>query len=141
MKSGKLLRRFETESGVDLELWFKITFMANFKINLDELNPFTDESLRDYQSEAKKKIYDFWKTKRSVMLQMPTGTGKTRLFVSIAKDFHNWAIQHKTAVKILILAHRHELIDQIDTHLGLKYGLAHGIIMAKSLEQKSLLFK
>ena len=115
---------------------FRITFMANFKINLDELNPFADESLRDYQSEAKKKIYDFWKTERSVMLQMPTGTGKTRLFVSIAKDFHNWAIKHKTAVKILILAHRHELIDQIDTHLGLKYGLAHGIIMAKSLEQK-----
>ena len=107
-----------------------------FKVNLDELNPFADQTLRDYQSEAKKKIYDFWRTKRSVMLQMPTGTGKTRLFVSIAKDFHNWAIQHKTAVKILILAHRHELIDQIDTHLGLIYGLAHGIIMAKSLEQK-----
>ena len=108
----------------------------SFKVNLDELNPFADDSLRDYQSEAKRKIYDFWKAHRSVMLQMPTGTGKTRLFVSIAKDFHNWAIKHKTAVKILILAHRHELIDQIDTHLGLKYGLAHGIIMAKSLEQK-----
>ena len=70
------------------------------------------------------------------MLQMPTGTGKTRLFVSIAKDFHNWAVKNKTAVKILFLAHRHELIDQIDTHLGIKYGLAHGIIMAKNMELK-----
>jgi len=108
----------------------------SFKVNLDELNPFADDSLRDYQSEAKRKIYDYWKTHRSVMLQMPTGTGKTRLFVSIAKDFHNWAISNKNAVKVLILAHRHELIDQIDTHLGLEYRLAHGIIMAKSLEQK-----
>lgn len=31
-----------------------------FKVNLDELNPFADQTLRDYQSEAKKKIYDFW---------------------------------------------------------------------------------
>lgn len=109
---------------------------TKFKVNLGELNPFADKSLRDYQVEAKKNIYNFWKTKRSVMLQMPTGTGKTRLFVSIARDFHNWGVKNKTAVKMLILAHRHELIDQIDTHLGLKYGLAHGIIMASSLEQK-----
>ena len=109
---------------------------TKFKVNLGELDPFADKSLRDYQVEAKKNIYNFWKTKRSVMLQMPTGTGKTRLFVSIARDFHNWGVKNKTAVKMLILAHRHELIDQIDTHLGLKYGLAHGIIMASSLEQK-----
>ena len=45
-----------------------------------------DESLRYYQFDNKLKIYSEWSTCDSVMLQMPTGTGKTRLFVSIIND-------------------------------------------------------
>lgn len=43
---------------------------------------YNDVSLRDYQKENKSRIYELWKEKRSVMLQMSTGTGKTRLFSS-----------------------------------------------------------
>lgn len=44
------------------------------------------------------------------MFQMPTGTGKTRLFTSIIQDINEYSIQRREAVKILIIAHRTELI-------------------------------
>jgi superfamily II DNA or RNA helicase len=58
------------------------------------LNP-NDEQLRDYQLDKKRKIYKSWQRNRSVMLQMPTGTGKTRLFVSIVKDLHKWSVNNR----------------------------------------------
>ena len=39
-----------------------------------------DVSLRPYQQKAKKEIFESWDKVDSVMFQMPTGTGKTRLF-------------------------------------------------------------
>lgn len=106
------------------------------RIRFEQLEARTDTSLRDYQIANKAKIYSAWCDHRSVMLQMPTGTGKTRLFVSIVKDLHNWGARNKTAVKVLLLAHRKELIDQIDHNLGIDYGLAHGLIISQSIEQK-----
>ena len=105
-------------------------------IDFSSLDPEKDSTLRDYQTDKKRKIYEAWRTCRSVMLQMPTGTGKTRLFVSIARDLFNYGVNRKKAVKILFLAHRKELIEQISDHLGRKYNLAHGLIMSQSLEQK-----
>ena len=50
----------------------------------------SDEGLRDYQQDNKIKVYEAWEKVQSVMLQMPTGTGKTRLFVSIIRfSLHN----------------------------------------------------
>lgn len=109
---------------------------SRHKVDFKELNPYDDTGLRLYQIENKAKIYKFWKTGRSVMLQMPTGTGKTRLFVSIVKDLHIWGAKHRTAVKVLLLAHRKELIDQIGNNLGIKYGLAHGYIASQNVERK-----
>ena len=42
-----------------------------------------DTTLRSYQQTAKENIFAEWDEYASVMLQMPTGTGKTRLFTSI----------------------------------------------------------
>lgn len=109
---------------------------SRHKVDFKELNPYDDTGLRLYQIENKAKIYKFWETGRSVMLQMPTGTGKTRLFVSIVKDLHIWGAKHRTAVKVLLLAHRKELIDQIGNNLGIKYGLAHGYIASQNVERK-----
>ena len=95
-----------------------------------------DETLRDYQQENKQKIYDAWSQYNSVMLQMPTGTGKTRLFVSIIKDLFRYGHDNKDAIKVLILVHRTELIDQIDEELGYRYNLAHGIIQSGEKERK-----
>lgn len=87
----------------------------------------TDDTLRPYQQKAKKEIFESWDKLDSVMFQMPTGTGKTRLFTSIIHDINDYSIQRRKTVKILIIAHRTELIDQIDESLK-RYKVAHGII-------------
>ncbi len=132
----------ETESSEEILATLIGEYLAPFafehKVNFAEINPYHDKKLYPYQSEAKAKIYKMWTQLRSIMFQMPTGTGKTHLFVSISRDLHEWGIQHKTAVKILFLAHRRELIKQIKEKLSLKYGLAAGTIMANNMEEKYL---
>ena len=112
-------------------------FGFQHKINFNDLNPYRDKTLREYQIEGKAKIYQMWTQMRSIMYQMPTGTGKTKLFVSIARDLFDWGAQRKTAVKILFLAHRIELLDQISENLGIKYNLAHAMIASQNREQKN----
>lgn len=83
--------------------------------------------LRPHQIEAKAKIFDAWSKYDSVMLQMPTGTGKTYLFTSLINDIINtYKLAHKN-IKILIVVHRTELLDQISATLN-KFGIAHGFI-------------
>lgn len=89
-----------------------------------------DETLRPYQRKAKKEIFEAWDEVNSVMFQMPTGTGKTRLFTSIIRDINDYSIRRREAVKILIIAHRTELIDQIDASLK-KYGVPHNLISGR----------
>lgn len=101
------------------------------KFNFDEIIR-NNNKLRDYQIEAKEKIYEAWKENKAIMLQMPTGTGKTRLFTSIIKDIWNYTFEKRNIVRILILAHRKELIEQIQDSLYNKYGLAYGTIQAGS---------
>ncbi len=86
-----------------------------------------DKDLYPYQQKAKKDIFSAWDKMDSVMLQMPTGTGKTRLFTSIISDINKFSIRKKQAVKILIIAHRTELINQIASNLK-RYKVSHNII-------------
>lgn len=90
-----------------------------------------DNSLRQYQVQSKIEIYKAWETTPSVMFQMPTGTGKTRLFASIIKDTQTLAQKNDVHRQgVIVLAHRTELIEQIDETLSNKYNIAHGIIKA-----------
>ena len=86
-----------------------------------------DKTLRPYQQEAKEKIFATWDECDNVMFQMPTGTGKTRLFTSIISDIKAWGIVSQHSPRILIIAHRVELIEQISESLD-KYKVPHGII-------------
>ena len=86
-----------------------------------------DSTLRPYQQKAKKEIFESWDEVDNVMFQMPTGTGKTRLFTSIIRDINEYSKQRREPVKILIIAHRTELIDQIDESLT-KYRVPHNVI-------------
>lgn len=86
-----------------------------------------DNSLRPYQQQAKEEIFSAWDECDAVMFQMPTGTGKTRLFSSIISDIKTWGVLNGVDVKILIIAHRIELIDQISENLE-RYKVSHGII-------------
>ena len=86
-----------------------------------------DRSLRPYQQEAKTRIFAAWDDCDNVLFQMPTGTGKTRLFSSIISDVKAWSALQSIDCRILIIAHRIELIDQISENLK-RYRIPHGII-------------
>ena len=83
--------------------------------------------LRPYQAEMKADVYGKWDRMDNVMLQMPTGTGKTIVFTSIVRDILNWCKANSPESKILIIAHRKELITQAYDKLK---GVSRGIIMS-----------
>jgi len=86
-----------------------------------------NDSLRTHQIEAKAKIFDAWETYDSVMLQMPTGTGKTYLFTSLINDIIVAYKKEREEINILIVAHRNELLEQISATLS-RFGIPHGFI-------------
>ena len=96
-----------------------------------------DISLRDYQQEAKEKIFGTWDHVDNVMYQMPTGTGKTRLFTSIIRDISVWGLRNNDRPRILIIAHRTELIVQIHRSLN-KYHINHGVIAGCLKKERDL---
>ena len=88
-----------------------------------------DTSLRLYQFDNKLKVYNEWQNCSSVMLQMPTGTGKTRLFSSIVSDIRSCTLKDGVMPSVLLIVHRKELVSQIAETLA-SYGLEYGIIQA-----------
>jgi superfamily II DNA or RNA helicase len=80
-----------------------------------------DNGLREYQINIKNEIFSAWQNNfRRVMLQMPTGTGKTKVFSSVIWDYlRNFKDNNDSYIssKILVIAHRKELLDQIASHL------------------------
>ena len=101
--------------------------------------------LRDYQIEICEKINEAFEAHRSVMMQMPTGTGKTVVLASLVKQYlgksmelREYSLEKREnnskldtisyqRCQVLIVAHRIELIDQIGEHLR-GYGIAYGVI-------------
>ena len=92
--------------------------------------------LRDYQIEICRKVNEELEAHRSVMMQMPTGTGKTVVLASLVKQYLNLdndAVGHCTSYidgcPVLIVAHRIELIEQTGaflSHFGIDYGVIAG---------------
>lgn len=77
--------------------------------------------LRDYQETLVTAAREALKKNRAVLLQAPTGAGKTPVIASILsgvanKKYHGW-----------VVAPRSELLTQASNHLQ-KYNVAHGII-------------
>ncbi len=89
--------------------------------------PVDNGNLRKHQLDAKNAILRAWDSYESVMLQMPTGTGKTYLFTSIIKDVIAYYKSQKLEINILVVAHRIELLDQIAGSLK-NYGIPCGFI-------------
>ena len=76
-----------------------------------------NDALRNYQQEMIDRLEEAWSQYRSVMLQMPTGTGKTVLMAEIIRQRIS-RITRKGKDGILIVAHRRELLDQIRGTVG-----------------------
>ena len=66
--------------------------------------------LFDYQEDMKERIVKALRLHRSVMAQMPTGTGKTYLLTAVIDSF----VSNNPMEKVWIVAHRRELVSQID---------------------------
>ena len=65
--------------------------------------------LFDYQEDMKERIEKALRLHRSVMAQMPTGTGKTVLLASVVESF----LSEHSNCNVWIVAHRRELVSQI----------------------------
>ncbi len=99
------------------------------------------EELRDYQQSMLHDLQKAWQTCRSVMVQMPTGTGKTHLMAAVIKREELRVKSEKFATALqacspaalracsLIVAHRIELIEQISQTLD-AFGIEHGLIVS-----------
>ncbi|MDD6696732.1 MAG: DEAD/DEAH box helicase family protein, partial [Veillonellaceae bacterium] len=74
--------------------------------------------LRPYQKAAVKAVEEEWhKGRTKTLLVLPTGTGKTIAFAAITKDCVN------EGDRVLILAHRGELLEQASAKLMQTTGL------------------
>ena len=120
--------------------------------------------LRDYQIEICNKVEDALKKERSVMMQMPTGTGKTVVLAEIVKRYLNLnlnvgvdldhnvdcnrdvkgngddgavrrGISYADGCRVLIVAHRIELIEQTG-ELLMRHGIEYGTIAGGRLPKK-----
>ena len=115
--------------------------------------------LRDYQIEICSRVREAFEKHRSVMMQMPTGTGKTVVLAEMVRQYLNsYAVGHCNSYgdgdndaagndtscaercRVLIVAHRIELIEQMGEHLK-RYDIDYGFIARgkKAKEMKSVM--
>ena len=82
--------------------------------------------LRPYQSEARDAVLNEWDNgRKNTLLVLPTGTGKTIVFSSITQECV------KRGDRVLILAHRGELLDQAADKLRKSTGLGAAVEKAE----------
>ena len=88
--------------------WHFVLILAQqLVLHMTATGPFL---LRPYQTDMKRRIFAEWELHRSLMVQMPTGTGKTHLLASVIRD-----LSETTGNKdVWIIAHRRELVEQIE---------------------------
>ena len=85
------------------------------------------QELRPYQQQARDRIHAEWDAGHTrTLLVLPTGTGKTIVFASVAAD------QVRAGDRVLILAHRGELLEQAADKLQRSTGLVSAVEKAKS---------
>ena len=91
------------------------------------------EMLREYQREMLSRLEKAWEKNRSVMVQMPTGTGKTWLMAEAIRNAQlglcSPANEGTQGSGVIVVAHRRELIEQISKTLT-EFGIEHGVIVS-----------
>ena len=73
--------------------------------------------LRDYQIEICERVKEAFARHRSVMVQMPTGTGKTLVLAELVNEELRMKSEQGGCAKVMIVAHRMELVEQIQQAL------------------------
>lgn len=83
--------------------------------------------LRPYQTAAKTAIFDEWsKGNKKTLMVLPTGCGKTIVFAKVAEDCV------RDGNRVLIMAHRGELLDQASDKIQKATGLMCAIEKAEA---------
>lgn len=93
-----------------------------------------DVKLRDYQLSGIDNIMKAWVDCKSVLFQMPTGTGKTTLFCELVRKFTKELYPTK---KVLIITHRKELVEQAFNRLVSDFHLTTGAISSNFISNYS----
>jgi len=88
--------------------------------------------LRDYQRDMLDRLQTEWGRHRSVMVQMPTGTGKTVLMAEIIRELRIKNLE----LRVLIVAHRRELIEQIRQTIS-DFGIEKENVTVESIQKIS----
>lgn len=82
--------------------------------------------LRPYQSEAKTAIFEQWdQGKKKTLLVLPTGCGKTIVFAKVTEECV------RQGKRVLIMAHRGELLDQAADKIMQATGLGSAVEKAE----------
>ena len=83
--------------------------------------------LRPYQQEAREAVQAEWaKGRKRTLLVLPTGCGKTIVFSKIIED------QVREGKRVLVLAHRSELLEQASDKLKTATGLGTALEKAEN---------
>jgi superfamily II DNA or RNA helicase len=82
--------------------------------------------LREYQEQARQAVHNEWANgNQKTLLVLPTGTGKTIVFAKIIEDLV------REGKRVLVLAHRGELLDQAADKLAKATGLGCAVEKAE----------
>ena len=81
------------------------------------------DTLHPFQQEIKLRVFDVWQTHKCVLVQMPTGTGKTHVLSSLVNE--ELRTKNEESGKVWIVAHRRELVEQIVETVA-HYGIPKG---------------
>ena len=73
--------------------------------------------LRPYQQEAKDSVFEQWEKVNKTLVVLPTGCGKTIVFAKVTEECV------RRGKRVLILAHRGELLDQASDKVAKTTGL------------------
>jgi superfamily II DNA or RNA helicase len=88
--------------------------------------------LRDYQLRCSDAVIEAWKTDVSTLVVCPTGTGKTILFADIIRRRTIHRLPGSPNLKVMVLAHREELIWQARDKIQRVTGLHCEVEMGES---------
>ena len=100
-------------------------------MHLHEMTTTHSDILRPYQQDIKMRIFDTWRVLKSIMVQMPTGTGKTHLLAAVIYDW----LKGERGKSVWIVAHRRELVEQIEETVA-RYGMKpkNGVVKVMSIQ-------
>ncbi len=86
----------------------------------------TKMELRPYQQEAKDSVFEQWEKVNKTLVVLPTGCGKTIVFAKVTEECV------RRGKRVLILAHRGELLDQASDKIAKTTGLRCALEKAES---------